>query len=211
MDDQLVQQRCREAPIQADRAGVWVAMDLRIRDGMRMNHRKASLLTFVAAFGLISATREVEAQTVRGRVLAEIGAEPVSGAVVSLLDQNGMRLRSVLTNRAGAFLIADVRPGVDQFTLKNGNRVYVIGAGRLVNLAMAEGHPASVMDMSFATQALATEFCVKNRGKIDARVHGVPVEVEEYVAREKLSSMGITIDELTTSQKKYMSGWEQGT
>jgi hypothetical protein len=77
-----------------------------------MNHRKASLLTFVAALGLISATREVEAQTIRGRVLAESGAEPVSGAVVSLLDQDGVRLRSVLTNREGAFLIADVRPGI---------------------------------------------------------------------------------------------------
>lgn len=105
----------------------------------------------------------------------------------------------------------DVRPGVDQFTLKSGNRVYVIGAGRLVNLAMAEGHPASVMDMSFATQALATEFCVKNKGKLDARVHDVPYEIEEYVAREKLASMHVDIDTLTDSQTKYMSGWEEGT
>src|SRR5262249_20474604 len=105
----------------------------------------------------------------------------------------------------------DVRPHVDEHRLKNGRRIYTIGEGRLVNLAAAEGHPPSVMDMSFATQALATEYCIKNTGKLKPAVHAVPKEVEEYVAREKLSSMGINIDELTVSQKKYMSGWEQGT
>jgi adenosylhomocysteinase len=100
---------------------------------------------------------------------------------------------------------------VDEYALKNGKRVYVLGAGRLVNLAMAEGHPASVMDMSFATQALATEFCVKNKGKLGAAVHDVPVEVEEYVAREKLATMGIQLEQLTADQKKYMNDWEQGT
>jgi adenosylhomocysteinase len=105
----------------------------------------------------------------------------------------------------------DVRPQVDEYALKNGKRVYVLGAGRLVNLAMAEGHPASVMDMSFATQALATEFCVKNKGKLGAAVHDVPVEVEEYVAREKLTTMGIQLEQLTADQKKYMNDWEQGT
>jgi adenosylhomocysteinase len=105
----------------------------------------------------------------------------------------------------------EVRPNVDEYRLKNGRRVYVVGAGRLVNLAAAEGHPPSVMDMSFATQALATEYCIKNRGKLDARVHPVPVEVEQLIARDKLSSMGITIDELTADQKRYMTGWEQGT
>jgi adenosylhomocysteinase len=104
-----------------------------------------------------------------------------------------------------------VRDHVHQFKLKNGRRINVIGEGRLVNLACAEGHPPSVMDMSFATQALATEYCVKNRGKLKPAVHAVPNEVEEFVARHKLASMGITIDELTVSQKKYMSGWEQGT
>ena len=75
----------------------------------------------------------------------------------------------------------------------------MLGEGRLVNLAAAEGHPPSVMDMSFATQALATEYCVKNKGKLTAKVHDVPIEVEEYVAREKLASMGITIDKLTAA------------
>ena len=92
-----------------------------------------------------------------------------------------------------------------------GKRIFVLGSGRLVNLAMAEGHPPSVMDMSFATQALTTEYCVQNKGKLGAKVHPVPVEVEEYVARHKLTSMGIAIDELTSEQKRYMSGWEQGT
>jgi adenosylhomocysteinase len=106
---------------------------------------------------------------------------------------------------------ANVRAHVDEYRLRNGHRVYVLGQGRLVNLAAAEGHPPSVMDMSFATQALTTEFCVQNRGKLGPKVHPVPVEVEEYVARHKLASMGIEIDSLTSEQKRYMSAWEQGT
>jgi adenosylhomocysteinase len=106
---------------------------------------------------------------------------------------------------------ANVRTNVDEYKLKNGRRLYVLGQGRLVNLAAAEGHPPSVMDMSFATQALATEFCVRNKGKLGAAVHVVPAEVEQFVAREKLASMGISIDTLTADQKRYMSGWEQGT
>ncbi len=110
-----------------------------------------------------------------------------------------------------AEVTANVRNQVDEYRLKNGRRVYVLGQGRLVNLAAAEGHPPSVMDMSFATQALTTEYCVKNKGKLDNKVHPVPEEVEQFVARHKLASMGIEIDELTSEQKKYMSGWEQGT
>jgi adenosylhomocysteinase len=106
---------------------------------------------------------------------------------------------------------ANVRPNVDEYKLKKGTRIYLLGQGRLVNLAAAEGHPPSVMDMSFATQALATEYCVRNKGKLKPAVHTVPVEVEEFVARHKLESMGIKIDELTSQQRKYMSGWEQGT
>ncbi|MBV9126159.1 MAG: adenosylhomocysteinase [Planctomycetes bacterium] len=106
---------------------------------------------------------------------------------------------------------ADVRPNVDEYQLKNGRRVYVLGQGRLVNLAAAEGHPPSVMDMSFATQALTTEFCVLNKGKLAAKVHTVPVEVENFIARHKLTSMGIDIDQLTSDQERYMKGWEQGT
>jgi adenosylhomocysteinase len=106
---------------------------------------------------------------------------------------------------------AGVRHEVDEYKLKNGKRLYVIGSGRLVNLAAAEGHPPSVMDMSFATQALATEFCVKNKGKLPNAVVPVPREVEEYVATAKLASMGITIDTMTAEQKKYGESWEHGT
>jgi adenosylhomocysteinase len=106
---------------------------------------------------------------------------------------------------------ANVRDNVDEYKLRNGRRIYLLGQGRLVNLAAAEGHPPSVMDMSFATQALATEYCVQNKGKLSNKVHNVPVELEQYVARHKLASMGINIDVLTEEQKRYMSGWEQGT
>jgi adenosylhomocysteinase len=105
----------------------------------------------------------------------------------------------------------EVRSNVEQYTLKSGKKIYVIGQGRLVNLASAEGHPPSVMDMSFATQALATEYCVQKKGKLTNAVHDVPLEVEEFVAREKLASMGIAIDALTADQSRYLSGWEHGT
>jgi adenosylhomocysteinase len=105
----------------------------------------------------------------------------------------------------------EVNNHVDEYKLKNGRRIYVIGEGRLVNLAAAHGHPASVMDMSFATQALASEFCIKNKGKLSPKVYTVPNELEEGVARLKLASMGISIDTLSEDQKKYMSGWEHGT
>lgn len=105
----------------------------------------------------------------------------------------------------------DVRREVDEYKLKGGKKLFVIGSGRLVNLAAAEGHPPSVMDMSFATQALATEFCVLNKGKLKPAVHNVPLEIENYVAREKLATMGISLDTLTKDQESYLSGWEHGT
>src|SRR5436190_18520975 len=103
----------------------------------------------------------------------------------------------------------EVRTHVHEYKLKSGRRIYILGEGRLVNLAAAEGHPPSVMDMSFATQALTTEYCVKNKGQLSAKVYDVPVEVEEYVARHKLESMGIHIDALTADQQHYLSDWEQ--
>jgi adenosylhomocysteinase len=108
-------------------------------------------------------------------------------------------------------ITTNVRNHVDEYHLRNGRKIYVLGQGRLVNLAAAEGHPASVMDMSFATQALTTEYCLKNKGNLAARVHPVPVEVEQFIARHKLASMGISIDALTSEQERYMKGWEQGT
>jgi adenosylhomocysteinase len=104
-----------------------------------------------------------------------------------------------------------VRPFVDAFDLKNGNSINVLADGRLVNLAAAEGHPASVMDMSFAVQALATEWVVCCRGKLETRVHDVPREVDEYVAALKLQTMGIAIDRLTKEQARYLASSEMGT
>ncbi|MBI2049538.1 adenosylhomocysteinase [Candidatus Roizmanbacteria bacterium] len=104
-----------------------------------------------------------------------------------------------------------IRPALDEYVLKNGKRVYVIGEGRLANLAAAEGHPAEVMDLSFANQALAVEYFVKNRGKLQNKVHVLPKELDWEVASLKLSAMGISIDALTNAQKKYLSSWTEGT
>ncbi|MFO0839434.1 MAG: adenosylhomocysteinase [Phycisphaerae bacterium] len=107
-------------------------------------------------------------------------------------------------------VVKDVRRNVDEFQLGN-KRVYLLAEGRLVNLAAATGHPASVMDMSFATQALAAEFCQKNAGKLDVKVHDVPTEIEELVSRLKLDSMKVKIDKLTPAQEEYLSSSHEGT
>ena len=104
-----------------------------------------------------------------------------------------------------------VRANVDRYELKDGRSIFVLGEGRLVNLACAEGHPAAVMDMSFATQGLMAEWCVKNRGKLKVAVNDVPLEVEEWISKIKLESMGVRIDQLTPEQRKYLEGWEEGT
>jgi len=104
-----------------------------------------------------------------------------------------------------------IRPLVDEYTLNDGRRLYLLAEGRLVNLAAAEGHPASVMDMSFANQALCLEYMVKNRGSLKIKVHPVPKKIDKQVARLKLNSMGISIDRLTPEQKEYLTSWEQGT
>ncbi|MEW6245366.1 MAG: adenosylhomocysteinase [Nitrospirota bacterium] len=104
-----------------------------------------------------------------------------------------------------------VRPGVEEFTLKNGRRVSLLGEGRLVNLATAEGHPSSVMDMSFANQALSAEYLVKHRQKLEKKVYPVPAEIDKEIARLKLAGMGVEIDRLTKEQRKYLASWEMGT
>ncbi|HEX9443165.1 MAG TPA: adenosylhomocysteinase [Candidatus Binatia bacterium] len=105
----------------------------------------------------------------------------------------------------------NVRNFVDAYTLPGGKKIFILGEGRLVNLAAAEGHPASVMDMSFATQALASEWAVKNRKTLTPQVYEVPRAVEDWVAGLKLSSMGIRIDRLSAEQEKYLSSWNMGT
>ncbi len=133
------------------------------------------------------------------------------GALVCNSGHFDVEIDLVALREETAEFTPQVRPQVDAYRLKNGKRIFVIGSGRLVNLAAAEGHPASVMDMSFATQALTTEYCVKNRGKLTPKVHHVPREIEEYVARTKLATMGITIDEMTPEQQAYAASWQHGT
>lgn len=104
-----------------------------------------------------------------------------------------------------------IRDFVEEYTLKDGRCLFLLGEGRLINLAAAEGHPASVMDMSFANQALCMEYLVKNKGKLEPSVHTVPEEIDKEVARLKLKAMGMAIDTLTMEQQKYLSSWEEGT
>jgi adenosylhomocysteinase len=104
-----------------------------------------------------------------------------------------------------------VREFVEEFTLRGGRKVFVLGEGRLINLAAAEGHPASVMDMSFANQALSVEFMIKNYAKLEKKVYPVPEELDKKVAQMKLESMGIKIDRLSPEQEKYLSSWAEGT
>jgi len=107
--------------------------------------------------------------------------------------------------------VREVRPNVKEYRLKDGRRIYVLADGRLVNLAAAEGHPASVMDMSFANQALSARYIAENRGKLENKVYPVPREIDERVARLKLKALGVEIDELTPEQIKYLQSWEFGT
>lgn len=104
-----------------------------------------------------------------------------------------------------------IRPFMEEFTLNNGRRVLVLGEGRLINLAAAEGHPASVMDMSFANQALAVEYLVKNKGKLSNNVHVLPAHVDTDIATLKLKAMGVSIDVLTPEMTEYMNSWTIGT
>jgi len=104
-----------------------------------------------------------------------------------------------------------IRDFVEEFTLKNNKRLYLLGEGRLVNLAAAEGHPSAVMDMSFANQALCAEYIAKNYKKLENKVYGVPEEIDKRIARLKLHAMGIKIDTLTEEQRKYLKSWEMGT
>ena len=103
------------------------------------------------------------------------------------------------------------REYVDEYTLKGGKKIYLLGEGRLINLAAAEGHPAVVMDMSFADQSLSAEYVVKNAGKLEAKVYPVPADIDQKVAKLKLQSLGVGIDTLTPEQAKYLASWSEGT
>lgn len=107
--------------------------------------------------------------------------------------------------------VTEVRSNMQEFVMKDGRRIYLLAEGRLVNLAAAEGHPAAVMDMSFANQALALEYLVKNRGKLAPKVYDVPQEVDEEIAHLKLKALKVGIDTLTPKQRKYLGSWQVGT
>ena len=107
--------------------------------------------------------------------------------------------------------IRRIREFVDEYILENNRRIYLLGEGRLINLAAAEGHPSSVMDMSFANQALTADYLVKEGNKLEKKVYSVPEHIDREIARLKLNSMGIEIDSLTLEQEKYLSSWEMGT
>ena len=133
-----------------------------------------------------------------GAVLANAGHFDVEIDKGALAELSGGRVRRI-------------RGFVDEYTMGDGRRLHLLGEGRLVNLAVAEGHPAAVMDMSFANQALSVEWIVKGRGTLEPGVYPVPSDIDAEVARLKLQAMGIEIDELTTEQRDYLSSWEQGT
>ncbi|MEE9275684.1 MAG: adenosylhomocysteinase, partial [bacterium] len=105
----------------------------------------------------------------------------------------------------------EIRDLVDEYTLEDGRRIIILGGGRLVNLATAEGHPSSVMDMSFANQALAAEYLVKEGKNLEKKVHVIPPQMDEEIARIKLESLGVRIDSLTAEQEEYLNSWKFGT
>jgi len=113
--------------------------------------------------------------------------------------------------REKAKKIRKISPLIEEVTLKNGIRIYILGEGRLINLAAADGHPAEVMDMSFANQALAAEYLVQRKGKLENKVYRVPEELDHEIAALKLNSIGVMIDELTSAQKEYLESWQEGT
>jgi adenosylhomocysteinase len=132
-----------------------------------------------------------------GSILANTGHFDVE------IDKGGLRGLAVETRHAREF--------VEEFTLEDGRRLYLIAEGRLVNLGAAEGHPALVMDMSFANQALAAEYAVQNAATLERKVYPVPDEIDREIARLKLATMGIDIDVLTEEQARYLASWDEGT
>jgi adenosylhomocysteinase len=155
---------------------------------------------FVTVTGDTSVIRSEHLERMKdGAILANSGHFDVE------IDKPALSALAVKTRR--------IREFVDEFTLADGRRLHLLGEGRLVNLAAAEGHPPAVMDMSFATQALMTEWAVRNgsRKRLAVKVHEVPKAIEDRVAALKLASMRIKIDRLTAEQEKYLRSWDQGT
>jgi adenosylhomocysteinase len=152
---------------------------------------------FVTATGDISVIRKEHMQKMKdGAIMANSGHFNVE---INIQD-----LESLSSSKR------TMRPNLEEYALKDGRKLYLLAEGRLVNLAAAEGHPSEVMDMSFANQSLCSEYIAKT-AKLKPQVFTVPKEIDEKVAKLKLKTMGIEIDELTDEQKKYLSTWEMGT
>jgi len=132
-----------------------------------------------------------------GAILANTGHFNVE------IEIPGLRSLATETREARAF--------VEEFLLEDGRRLYLVADGRLVNLSAAEGHPAQVMDMSFANQALSAEYAVQNAASLERKVYPVPEEIDNEIARLKLATMGVEIDQLTEEQAKYLASWDEGT
>ncbi len=133
------------------------------------------------------------------------------GAIVSNSGHFNVEINIPALEKMSAGKPALVRPFVDQYTTTDGRKINILGEGRLINLASAEGHPSAVMDMSFANQALSAEFMAKNAAKLEKKVYSVPADIDAEIARLKLEAMGVQIDTLTEEQVKYLASWEEGT
>jgi adenosylhomocysteinase len=133
------------------------------------------------------------------------------GAVLANAGHFDVEIDKVALGELADGRVRRIRGFVDEYTLADGRKLHLLGEGRLVNLAAAEGHPAAVMDMSFANQALSVEWVVRGRGTLEAGVYPVPREIDAEVARLKLQAMRVEIDELTDEQQRYLNSWEQGT
>ena len=133
-----------------------------------------------------------------------------SGAVVSNSGHFNVEINIEAMKKLSK-AVRRVRDFVEEYLMKDGRKIYLLGEGRLINLAAAEGHPASVMDMSFANQALAAEYMVNNHDKLGKKVYSVPEDIDKEIARLKLKAMGISVDKLTSEQEKYLASWQEGT
>ena len=181
----------------------------------------------------VDPTRALEAVMDGFRVLSMEQATPIGDIFITVTGDKGvlrgehfqrMKDGAVLANSGHFNVELDIpaleslavshrptREFVEEYTLKDERKIYLLGEGRLINLTAAEGHPAAVMDMSFANQALCAEHIVRNAEKLETKVHAVPPEIDHTVARLKLESMGVSLDVLTPEQKKYLSSWGEGT
>jgi adenosylhomocysteinase len=153
---------------------------------------------FITATGDINVIRKEHMHSLKdGAILANTGHFNVELDIPGLAElADGVR---------------EVRPLVQEYAMPDGRRIYLLAEGRLLNLAAAEGHPAAVMDMSFANQALSAEFMARNAGSLERRVYAVPKEIDEQIAKLKLETMGVGIDALTPEQERYLASWDQGT